>query len=49
MVFAPVQNSRRADGRVILKKARDGMEKQTKVGRENEDTRVLTKTVSGFL
>lgn len=39
MVFAPVQNSRTAVGRVIFKKTGDGMEKQTKVGRENrEDT-----------
>lgn len=38
-MFAPVQSSRRAAGRVIFKKAEDGMEKQTKVGRENgEDT-----------
>lgn len=37
MVFVPVQNSRRAVGRVIFKKTGDGMEKKTKVGRENRE------------
>lgn len=33
----PLQNSRRAVGRVIFKKTGDGMEKETKVGRENRE------------
>lgn len=38
-VFVPIQNSRRAAGRVIFRKTRDGMEKDTRVRRESrEDT-----------
>lgn len=39
IVFVFVQNSRRAVRRVIFRRTRDGMEKETKVRRENrEDT-----------